>query len=177
MPHINFLEKREWDWRQIQFNYLFIVVTSALFLFWMTAYGILQKYRLSAWQNRLTAVMTQMETLRKLGQDQPANKENSFLAFYKGDLLQWTPILSSIVSNTPPSVWLKSLSGSLETRRVDIEGGAGSPQAIARFEEALRGVELFRKVAVVASGLEEKGPNDSQNKKEHFFKMQCLLNK
>lgn len=174
--HINFLEKKEWDWKRIQLNYFLIVIVSALFLFFMVVYGVVQKYRLSAWQNRLTAVMSQMESLKRLGQIRPANETGSFLAFSKADFVQWSPVLSGIIERTPSSIWLKSLGGSLETKEISIEGGAGSSQTIARFEEALRGLKFFRKVAVIASGLGEKGPNDLQEKKEYFFKIQCHLN-
>lgn len=157
MGHINFLEKKGFDFRRIEFNYLFILLACGAFLFFMIAYGLVQKIKLDRYQNRLAARLSQIEVLQ--GMKRPiasGETSTSIFSFSPEKRIEWSPLLNAVGKKAEEGVWIQSLSGLSESKTLEMEGGGVHWQAVSRFEKGLEAIGSFGKVSLLSS---ETAPN------------------
>lgn len=151
MNHINFLEKKSFDFRQITFNTFFILLACGAFLFFMMVYGLVQKIRLDATQNKLAAKLAQVEAMQGMKQPVPSGETSSSVSFAPEKRMEWSLLLNAIGSKAEEGIWIQSLSGLSESRTLKIEGGGAHWQAVSRFEKELEMIPSFQKVSLLSS--------------------------
>ncbi len=156
MTHINFLEKRGFDFRRIEFNYLLILVACGALLFSMIAYGLVQKLRLDSLRNQWEAKRSQREAMQGLKQqDLSPETPSSLSSIAPEKRIIWFPILNGVAAKTNPRVWIQSLSGQTGSRSIELEGGGAHWQAVSQFEKELKSLGSLGEVSLLSS---ETGP-------------------
>lgn len=150
MDHINFLEKKGFDFRTIEFNTIFILIVCAAFLFFMIAYGVVQKIRLDGYQNELAAARSQTEVLQGMRQPSKANGTPTFSITSERRIL-WAHFLNALSAKRGEAIWIQSLSGLMESKTMEIEGKGIHWQAVHQFVRALESTSGFQKVSLLSS--------------------------
>ncbi len=162
MAHINFLEPprfslRQFNLKNFELNYLWMMVIGGLLLIVMIVYGLVQQHRVSGLNNDLSEAMAEA----KKGTGQPAKPgaapKVTFLDTFQ-QRVQWSPILNAIANHTPDTISLNFIKGSaLGSRSVQIEGAGSDVLAAARYEDDLAKIPFFSKVVLQSSTSKEVG--------------------
>ena len=153
MNHINFLERRTFDLKKLELDYLLILLISGGLLLSFILYGLIQKSRLTGFENQMTALMAEVEQLSQLKNSAPKTEGvPSQLTALLGQRIQWATLLQEISEKTPPSIWLKSLKGASGANHpLEIEGVSLEMHSIARFKDNLETLSFLKKVVIVSS--------------------------
>lgn len=170
MGHINFLERKTFGLKELEFNYLLILLVSGGLLVSFILYGLIQKSRLTGFENQMTALMAEVEQLSKLkNSSSKTEAPPSQLAALLGQRIRWANLLQEISEKAPPAVWLKSLKGAAGANHpLEIEGVSLEMNAVARFKDNLETLSFLKKVVVVSS----KDVETEDKKRRFQFQME-----
>lgn len=172
MPHVNFLEPKKFSFkqfnlqqlRQLELNYLWVVVSVSALVLLLVIYGLVQRHRIGKLGEEVAIVQAEVKrlaggTVKPTG---PAQKASIVDSLYQR--VVWAPVLDTMASATPDTVWLRSAKGSLSTRMLELHGVAVDMSAVSKYEQELSQKMVFRKVMVMSS-VEEEGVNKKKQLK------------
>ncbi|MDO8493737.1 MAG: PilN domain-containing protein [Deltaproteobacteria bacterium] len=165
MNHINFLEKKAFDWRHFELNYFWIMILLGGMLVLFGFYSLAQRHRLLTLQ-REAVVLQQKETTAGTSAiiQTPA-------AVLQGRM-KWAELLHEIGAKIPASVQLTSITGSIpENRLLRLEGIASNMTALSRLQTELGKVKSLGRINLVSSETEEATAGSPKIK----FKMEGKL--
>lgn len=165
MAHINFLEPSKFSLSQFnlknfELNYFWMMVLAGLILVFMFTYGMVQRIRIGALNEKLDAAIAAAKAAGGAKTSQPGAPKATMM----DDLRQrvtWSPILNAITNRTPDTISLNYIKGvSTGARTLQIEGVGADVLAAARYEDELSQVPYFAKVLLQSSS--EKAPGTAR---------------
>lgn len=168
MAHINFLEEQRFGFRQfnlkdIELNYLFMMVILGVFLILMLGFGLIQRYRISGMNEELAAAIAELKKSSGAPMAKAGTPQALTLLGALSQRVVWSPILNAIANTTPDSVFLNFIKGSsMVNRGVQIEGVGADVLATVRYEDDLSMLPVFSKVFLKSSS--EKSDKKAETK-------------
>ncbi len=153
MQHINFLERKAFDLRNFELNYLWtLLIPTGLILLFLT-FAFVQKHRLQGLANQLFALQGEISQLKS----SPATASTTPAAIettrhYLDNAIAWAGLLDDISKNTPQEVKLNRVEGSItDDRKLIVEGVALNLQVVTQFKSRLISLPICDKIAQISS--------------------------
>ncbi len=166
MAHINFLEPSkfslsQFNLRNFEMNYLWMMVLAGLILLVMLMYGLVQRLRIGSLNEDLVAAIAAAEAAGGARVDPLGTAQKAAMMDDLRQRVTWSPILNAITNHTPDTISLNYIKGiSTGMRTLQIEGVGADVLAAARYKEELSQVPYFAKVLLQSSS--EKAPGTAR---------------